>query len=84
MKTHPPRENAKQVRKYYSPCWSALSPQPQTCNQVTVPLNVILAQVLQQPAATADEQQQTTAGVVIVLVVLEAVSYTHLTLPTKA
>src|SRR5690606_32094611 len=40
-------------------------------DQRTEALDVLLGEVLQQPAALADEDQQTTAGVVVVLVGLE-------------
>ena len=48
-----------------------LSTQTQAGDELTVTLNVVLAQVLQQATTTADEQQQATTGVVVVLVALE-------------
>ena len=48
-----------------------LAAQPQASDEVTVTLNVVLAQVLQQTAAATDEQQQATTGVVVVLVGLQ-------------
>src|SRR6266498_3474914 len=47
------------------------STQTEPLNQRSVPFDIHLRQVVQQPAATADQQQQTPPRVVVMLVHLE-------------
>ena len=62
---------------------SVSATQSETADDRAVALDVGLLEVVQETTALADEEQQPTAAVVVVLVLLEAVSYTHLTLPTN-
>src|SRR5918995_36209 len=57
-----PRESAAE---------SLLLADPQTPDQVRIPIGILLLQVVQQPAALAHELQQATARVVVLRVRLE-------------
>ena len=50
---------------------TASAPQTELCDQSSVALDVIGAQVIEQPAPTTDELQQPSAGVVVLLMGLK-------------